>query len=66
MDFSSPTLITEAPQGCVPSPLLYSLFMHDCKPIHDSNIMIKFADDTPAVGLISKTTSQLKEKRLRT
>ncbi|KAJ8385612.1 hypothetical protein AAFF_G00184740 [Aldrovandia affinis] len=40
-------------QGCVLSPLLYSLFTHDCKPVHDSNIIVKFADDTTVVGLIS-------------
>ena len=37
---------------CV-SPLLYSLYTHDCKPGHDSNIIIKFADDTTLIGLVS-------------
>ncbi|KAJ8416676.1 hypothetical protein AAFF_G00325540 [Aldrovandia affinis] len=40
-------------EGCVLSPLIYSLFTHDCKPVHDSNIIVKFADDTTVVGLIS-------------
>ena len=40
-------------QGCVLSPLLYSLFTHDCMARHDSNIIIKFADDTTVVGLIT-------------
>ena len=39
-------LITGAPQGCLLSPLLYSLFTHDCMARHDSNNIIKFADDT--------------------
>ena len=36
---------TVAPQGCVLSTLLYSLFTHDCKARHDSNTIITFADD---------------------
>ena len=35
-----------APQGCVLKPLLYALFTHECKARHDSNTIIKFADDT--------------------
>ena len=52
---TSATLIlnTGTPQGCVPSPLLYSLFNHDCTARHDSNTIIKFADDTTAVDLIT-------------
>ena len=30
-----------APQGCVLSPLLYSLFTHDCIATHVSNSIIK-------------------------
>jgi hypothetical protein len=45
-------LNTGAPQGCVLSPLLYSLFTHNCVAKHKSNTIIKFANDTTAVGLI--------------
>ncbi|KAK3521702.1 hypothetical protein QTP70_015808, partial [Hemibagrus guttatus] len=47
------TLNTGAPQGCVLSPALLTLFTHDCKPIHSSNTIVRFADDTTVVGLIS-------------
>ncbi|XP_041840428.1 VPS10 domain-containing receptor SorCS2-like [Melanotaenia boesemani] len=46
-------LNTGAPQGCVLSPLLFTLLTHDCTPLHSSNLFIKFADDTTVVGLIS-------------
>ena len=35
------------------SPLLYSLFTHDCMARHDSNTVITFADNTTVVGLIT-------------
>ena len=49
---STITLNTGVPQGCVLSPLLYSLLTHDCAPVYGSNAIIKFADDTTVVGLI--------------
>ncbi|KAI5612709.1 hypothetical protein C0J50_4441 [Silurus asotus] len=51
---STTTLSTGAPQGCVLCPLLFTLLTHDCAPTHSSNHIIKFADDTTVVGLISK------------
>ena len=50
---TSLTLNTGAPQGCMLSPLLCSLFTHDCVDMHASNSIIKFADDTTMVGLIT-------------
>jgi hypothetical protein len=35
------------------SPLLYSLFTHDCTVRHDSNTINKFVDDTIVIGLIT-------------
>ena len=46
-DNTSTSLIlnTGAPQGCMLSLLLYSLFTHDCMATHASNSIMKFADD---------------------
>lgn len=36
------------------SPVLFTLFTYDCTPIHSSNSILKVADDTTIVGLISE------------
>ena len=46
------TFNTGAPQGCMLSPFLYSLFTHDCIAIDCRNI-IKFADDMTVADLIT-------------
>jgi len=46
-------LNTGTTQGCMLSPLLYSLFTHDCVAKHSSNTIIKYVDDTCILGLFT-------------
>ena len=64
---TSATLIlnTGAPQGCVLSPILYSLFTHDCTGRHDSNTITKFADDPTVVGLITNNDETAYREEVR-
>ena len=47
------------------SPLLYSLFTHDCTARHDSKTIIKFADDTTVVGLITNNDETAYREEVR-
>ncbi|KAF7655801.1 hypothetical protein LDENG_00050630, partial [Lucifuga dentata] len=58
-------LNTGSPQDCVLSLLLFSLFTSDCTPTYSSNTIIKFADDTTIVGLISNNRRLITGRRSR-
>ena len=65
-NISTPLILTTgSPQGCVLSVLLYSLFTHDCVAMHTSNSIIKFADDTRVVGLITKNDETAYREEVR-
>ncbi len=46
------TVSTGAPQGCVLSLLLFSLYTNDCTSGDHSVKLLKYADDTTVIGLI--------------
>ncbi|KAL0200139.1 hypothetical protein M9458_003326, partial [Cirrhinus mrigala] len=59
------TLNTGVPQGCMLSPFLYSVFTHDCRPVYGSNTIIKFADDTTVIGLISNNDETVYREKIK-
>jgi len=41
-----------APQGCVLSPFLYTLYTNDCRSVDPSTQFVKFSDDTAMLALL--------------
>ena len=58
-------LNTGTPHGCILRPLLYSLFTHDCMATHASNSIIRFADNTTIVGLITNNDETAYREEVR-
>ena len=54
-DIKSPVLVSNtcAPQGCVPSPFLYTLYTNDCRSVDPSTQFVRFSDDTAMLVLLS-------------
>ena len=55
---------TGAPQGCVLSPVLFSLYSSDYRTTHPSCPIIKYADDTSLTGLISRNDDSFYRKEI--
>jgi len=49
---STHTISTGAPQGCILSPLPFSLYTNDCTSKDPSIKLLKFSDETTLIGLI--------------
>ena len=58
-DIKSPVLVsyTGAPQGCILSPFLYTLYTNDCRSVDPSTQFVRFSDDTAMLALLSDFAS---------
>ena len=53
----SKVISTGAPQGCVSSPVLFTLYTNDCISSHSENTIFKFSDDTAILSLQHQHTA---------
>ena len=55
----SPVLVsnTGAPQGCVLSPFLYTLYTNDCHNVDSSTQFVRISDDTAMLALLNDFAS---------
>ena len=69
MDTSTSSTIilnTEFPKGCILSPVLFTLYTHECIATHGSKTSTKFANDKTIVGMIRNNNEAVYREEVQT